>query len=81
VAVSLWRKPEGVEFTRLIVGVISPTLIGTVGPKDTIGTDTDPARRINRINRIYIIGIAESAMVEHVCRCAIRPLHFRVVET
>src|SRR5215204_2752625 len=42
--VSLWPTPLRIELSRLIIGVIPPTLIGPVGPQDTIGTDADPRR-------------------------------------
>src|SRR4051794_34253967 len=44
--VSLWPTPLGIKLPRLIIGVVPPTLIRSIGPQDTISTDTDPARRI-----------------------------------
>src|SRR5215211_8292327 len=44
--VSLWPMPLGIELPSLIIGVVPPTLIGTIGPQDTVRADAKPARRI-----------------------------------
>src|SRR5919107_862465 len=38
--------PLGIELPGLVIGVVPPTLIGTIGPQDTVRADAKPARRI-----------------------------------